>query len=209
MTVELMESYREDAEKELKMLGDVVDDYRRRFLCFRLYKTKYPIFPSKDIVDKYDESLRKTTRNKTTMKFDCFCLHKQYYSLRLSEVYGSFFDSAKVAIIESELLAPGETLKNEWCTEHKRCSFALQIQKSCFCKKWNPDESYLQSKDEEVEEAIKARECLLSVTSTDTYVRHYQYSCKTCEFEEHKSVCQSCMLTCHEGHDIEFLRYGW
>lgn len=186
----------------MSILGNVVDDYRRRFLCFRLKQPTFPIFSTKDVIDKYDKRLRKTERFITKLPFDCYCLHKQYYCLLLTDVYGSFFDSAKAAIIDSELLPPNQTPPNEWCTEHNRCYFATNMQYDCFCKDWNYHE-------ERVERVIRYGECLLAVSSTNAYVRHYQYVCKTCGIVDNECICRNCMLTCHEGHNVNFLRYGW
>ncbi|KAG4076907.1 hypothetical protein HA402_015894 [Bradysia odoriphaga] len=208
--VESIDSYRSDVETEMKLLGDVIDDYRRRFLCFRLYKPKYPIISRKDVIDEYDENLRSTPRISDWKDFDCSCLHKQYYTLSLVETYGSFFDSFKEAILESELLSPGETPKNEWCLVHNRCYFSSQLQENCFCENWNLNWRFLQTKEEEVRRAIAASECLLTVSSNEAYVKHYQYVCKTCEFDGHNAVmCRSCKLSCHEGHVVVFVRYGW
>ncbi|XP_037051550.1 uncharacterized protein LOC119085305 isoform X3 [Bradysia coprophila] len=213
MTVELFDSYRPDVAKEIVMLGNVVDDYRRRFLCFRLYKPKYPIFSRKNIIDKYDEKLRTTDRSKTRGEFDCYCLYRQNYSASLIETYGSFFDSVKAAIVDSGLLPDDETSdetpRNEWCTDHKRCYLNLESRKECFCKDWNSFDGALSIKGKEVEKAIAHGQCLSTISSKDTYVRHYQYSCNTCEFSNSECICRSCMLMCHKGHDVEFIRYGW
>lgn len=208
MTVELIESYRPNVAKDMTILATVVDNYRRRFLCFRLYQPKFPIFSRRDIIDKYDESLRQTDRCISIIPFDCFCLHKQEYCLLIEDVYGSFFDSVKVAIIDSGLLLPVKTLANEWCTEHNRCYFASRVQRNCYCKEWDPMIELFLTKEKEVENVIASGECLLTVSSANAYIRHYYYTCHTCQIED-ECICRSCMLTCHAGHDTEFVRYGW
>lgn len=220
MTVALIETYREDVEKEMEMLSNVLDDYRRRFLCFRLEGLKYsllmknPLLTRKNLVDKFDSNNRTTARKTVTKDFDCSCLYEQAYSILLAKVYGHFFDSVKAAILESKLLPRGVLPKNEWCTKtkHHRCYSILKPQNNCFCDQWDPrEEHFLSVKESFLQKVIELNQCLSTVSSTDCFVRHYQYICRTCGIGENgnECICRRCMLACHNGHNVEFLEYGW
>lgn len=196
----------------MEILGNLVDGYKLRFLCFRLKALKFGIFSHRTLIDKFDEKNRTTPRKIVKKNFDHWCLYRQAYSVSISKVYGNFFDSVKAAILESRLLMPGVFPRNEWCTKHNRCYSIYKIQKDCFCRRTDPrEELYFTVKESYLQKKVEANRCLLTVSSIDQYVRHYQYICHTCGIrgKDVECICRSCVLVCHKGHDVVFSEYGW
>eukprot|EP00112_Aurelia_sp_Birch-Aquarium-sp1_P000670 Seg1064.6 transcript_id=Seg1064.6/GoldUCD/mRNA.D3Y31 product="F-box only protein 11" protein_id=Seg1064.6/GoldUCD/D3Y31 len=56
-------------------------------------------------------------------------------------------------------------------------------------------------------EAINSGKCLYQVSGSLCYPMHDFYKCITCSSTESLAICVNCIRTCHEGHEVEFVRH--
>lgn len=56
-------------------------------------------------------------------------------------------------------------------------------------------------------EAIDSGKCLYQVSGSLCYPMHDFYKCLTCSSTENLAICVNCIRTCHEGHEIQFVRH--
>eukprot|EP00794_Sanderia_malayensis_P017733 gene17733-19505_t len=56
-------------------------------------------------------------------------------------------------------------------------------------------------------EAVNAGKCLFQVSGNLCYPMHDFYKCKTCASTENLAICVNCIRTCHQGHDVQFVRH--
>ncbi|XP_065051741.1 F-box only protein 11-like [Rhopilema esculentum] len=68
-------------------------------------------------------------------------------------------------------------------------------------------ENFIHDNKKVLTEAINTGKCLYQVSGSLCYPMHDFYKCLTCSSTESLAICVNCIRTCHEGHEVEFVRH--
>lgn len=63
------------------------------------------------------------------------------------------------------------------------------------------------SNQDAVEKAVGGGQCLYKISSYTSFPMHDFYRCQTCNTTDRNAICVNCIKTCHQGHDVEFIRH--
>lgn len=63
------------------------------------------------------------------------------------------------------------------------------------------------SNQDAVEKAVGNGQCLYKISSYTSFPMHDFYRCQTCNTTDRNAICVNCIRTCHNGHDVEFIRH--
>lgn len=57
-----------------------------------------------------------------------------------------------------------------------------------------------------IEKAVASGQCLYKISSYTSFPMHDFFRCRTCNTSERNAICVNCILTCHAGHQFDFIR---